>query len=232
VTITIITLFPEVFTEFLRSSIIGRGIEKKLLKVRLINPRDYARDKHKTCDDAPFGGGAGMVLKAEPLARALRKAGAGRKRVIYPSPGGKLLRQTILRELAALKEIIIVCGHYEGIDQRIIDTFVTDEISIGDYVVSAGETAAMVLVDAVTRLIDGVIKRESLEEESFQNGLLEYPHYTRPRKILGMEVPEVLLNGNHEEIRKWRLAQSIKKTQENRPDLLKNKLSRPEGRKK
>jgi len=231
VIITIITLFPEVFDEFLKSSIIGRGIEKKLLKVKLVRLRDYALDKHKTCDDTPFGGGAGMVLKAEPLARALRKAGAGRKRVIYPSPGGKLLRQPMLREFAALREIIIICGHYEGIDQRIIDTFVTDEISIGDYVVSAGETAAMVLVDAITRLINGVISKESLEEESFQDELLEYPHYTRPRKALGLEVPEVLLSGNHEEIRKWRLVQSIKKTQENRPDLLKNKLLRRKGEK-
>jgi tRNA (guanine37-N1)-methyltransferase len=222
VIITIITLFPEVFKEFLQSSIIGRGIEKKLLNVKLVQLRDYARDKHKTCDDTPFGGGAGMVLKAEPLARALKKAGAKRKRVIYPSPGGKLLRQHILRQLAVLKEIIIVCGHYEGIDQRIIDTFVTDEISIGDYVVSAGETAAMVFIDAITRLIDGVINKDSLEEESFQNGLLEYPHYTRPRKVLGLEVPQVLLSGNHEEIRKWRLEQRRKKTQENRPDLLKN----------
>jgi len=223
VTITIITLFPEVFAEFLQSSIIGRGIEKKLVKVKLIRLRDFARDKHKTCDDAPFGGGAGMVLKAEPLARAIRKAGGKKKRVIYPSPSGRLLNQNLVCRLAQEKEIVIVCGHYEGIDQRIIDTFVTDEISIGDYIVSAGETAAMVIVDAVNRMVSGVINRQSLEEESFQDGLLEYPHYTRPRKILGLEVPVVLLSGNHAEIEKWRLEQRIKKTRENRPELLKHK---------
>lgn len=217
---TVITLFPEVFKEFLGCSIIGRALEKELVWVNLVNLRDYAYDKHKTCDDSPYGGGAGMVLKAEPLALALNAVGVKGKRIIYPSAGGRLLNQERAAQLAAEIELVIVCGHYEGIDQRIIDTYITDEISIGDYIVSSGETAAMVMIDAITRLLKGVISEDSLEEESFQQGLLEYPQYTRPREILGLKVPEVLLNGNHKEIQKWRLEQSFKKTLKNRPDLI------------
>ncbi|MBN1799303.1 MAG: tRNA (guanosine(37)-N1)-methyltransferase TrmD [Spirochaetales bacterium] len=217
----VITLFPEVFEKFLRCSIIGRALERDLARVQLINLRDYAHDKHKTCDDYPYGGGAGMVLKAEPVALALKALGIKKKRIIYPSASGKLLTQDKVAELSNEKELIIVCGHYEGIDQRIIDTYITDEVSIGNYIVSAGETAAMVIIDAVTRLLKGAISEDSLEEESFQHGLLEYPQYTRPREILGLKVPDVLLSGNHKEIKKWRLEQSLKKTVKNRPDLVK-----------
>jgi tRNA (guanine37-N1)-methyltransferase len=222
----VITLFPDVFNEFLKCSIIGRAVEKKIVRVNLINLRDYAHDKHKTCDDYPFGGGAGMVLKAEPLANALNAIGGKKKRMVYPTASGKLLNQKKVKQFALEKELVIVCGHYEGIDQRIIDTYITDEVSIGDYVVSSGETAAMVMIDAITRLLKGVISEDSLKEESFQNGLLEYPQYTRPREILGLKVPEVLINGNHKEINEWRLEQSLKKTLKNRPDLIQSKMNK------
>jgi tRNA (guanine37-N1)-methyltransferase len=220
---TIISLFPEVFNEFLHCSIIGRAIEKKIVDIKLINLRDYALDKYRKCDDYPYGGGPGMILKAAPLAKAIEEMGVKNKRFIYPSPSGKLFNQEMAKDLAKEKEIVIVCGHYEGIDQRVIDKYITDEISIGDYVLSSGETAAMVIVDTVTRLKKGVISEESLQEESFMDGLLEYPQYTRPRKILGLSVPDVLLTGNHKEIKKWRFDQSLKKTIKNRPELIEKK---------
>ncbi|MBN2354350.1 MAG: tRNA (guanosine(37)-N1)-methyltransferase TrmD [Spirochaetales bacterium] len=218
--ITVVSLFPEVFGEFIGASIIGRAITERLVSVKLVDLRTYSRDKHRKCDDYPYGGGPGMVMKAEPVIHALEEIGVEGKRVVYPSASGTPYNQREALRLSREGEIVIVCGHYEGMDQRIIDRYVTDEIAVGDYVLSGGESAAMVIIDSVVRLLDGVINPSSLESESFSGGLLEYPQYTRPRTILGMTVPEVLLNGNHEEIRRWRLRKSVEKTRANRPDLL------------
>ncbi|MCP4160337.1 MAG: tRNA (guanosine(37)-N1)-methyltransferase TrmD, partial [Deltaproteobacteria bacterium] len=185
-----------------------------------IDIRNYAFDKHRTCDDTPYGGGAGMVMKAEPLANALDSVDAKNLRTIYMSPSGRKLNQSLSLELSKEENIVIICGRYEGIDQRIIDFYVDDEISIGDYVISSGEIASLVLVDSVYRLCDGVIARESLEEESFQNSLLEYPHYTRPEVFKGLEVPAILLSGHHAKIKDWRVKKQLEKTVKNRPDLL------------
>lgn len=219
---TILSLFPEILEGFFNSSIMSKAVEKKLVEYNFINIRDYALDKHKNCDDTPYGGGAGMVMKAEPLAKALDSVDAGNLRTIYMSPSGKKLDQKLSLELSGEKEIVIICGRYEGIDQRIIDLYVDDEISIGDYVISSGEVASLVLVDSVYRLCDGVIARESLEEESFQNSLLEYPHYTRPEVFQGHAVPDILLSGHHAKIENWRLRKQLEKTMANRPDLLKD----------
>jgi len=219
--ITVLTLFPEIVDAFFSSSIMGKAVERGLITYRSVNIRDFASDRHRTCDDAPYGGGAGMVLKPEPLGAALDSVGAGNVRTIYPSPSGKLLDQRYVKELSAERELVFICGRYEGIDQRIIDHYVDDEISVGNYVLSSGEVATLVIVDAVYRLLDGVITRESLEEESFQDGLLEYPHYTRPGSYLGMKVPEVLLSGNHARIQEWRHSKRVEKTRKFRSDLLK-----------
>lgn len=223
----ILTLFPEAFQGYRESSILGRAVGRKLVELRLINIRDFARDKHRTCDDYTYGGGAGMVLKPEPLATALRSIPAVRPksrgrgaRVIYLTPSGRLWTQVLAEQVALEQEIALLCGRYEGIDQRIIDTFVTDEISVGDYILAGGEVAAMVLVDTVARLVQGVIKANSLAEESFRRGLLEYPQYTRPAEFEGQGVPEVLLTGNHAQIERWRLRKSIEKTLQYRPALL------------
>jgi len=221
VIITVISLFPEVFTEFLGASIIGRAAKEGLVEFRIVQLRDYAEDRHRTCDDYPFGGGPGMVLKPEPLGRALDAVGAGDgKRVVCTTPAGRRFDQAYAAALSAEPEMIIICGHYEGIDQRIIDAYVTDEISIGDYVLSGGESAAMVLIDSIVRLKNGAINPASLDWESFERGLLEYPQYTRPREYRGRTVPEVLIGGNHEQIRRWRLKQSVEKTVRMRPDLV------------
>lgn len=198
----------------------GRSRERGIVEYLSVDIRDFAMDRHRTCDDAPYGGGAGMVLKADPLGNALMHAGADRVRTVYASPSGRLLTQSYASELAREEELVFICGRYEGIDQRIIDMYVDDEISIGDYVISSGEVATLVIVDAVYRLIDGVISAESLEEESFGHGLLEYPHYTRPEVYEGMRVPEVLLSGHHENIRKWRHERSLERTFRFRKDLL------------
>ena len=224
--ISVITIFPEIFAEFFRSSIIGKAVQSGKLVLGCVNPRDFAYDRHKKCDDTPFGGGAGMVMKPEPLSGAIEKVMSessqekGKNRIIYLSPGGKTFNQGLAQEYAALPELTLLCGHYEGIDQRIIDHYVTDEISVGDYILSSGVTAAMVVTDAVCRLVPGVISEGSHECESFTGGLLEYPQYTRPRMWMGHEVPEVLFSGHHEVIRKWRSERSIEKTAKNRPDLL------------
>lgn len=218
--ITILTLFPEVLKGFFETSIPAIAISKGLLEVDFVNYRDYALDKHHKCDDEPYGGGAGMVLKPEPLFRALNAIGAKEKRVVYPTPSGKVFTEDIAKELSLEKELIFIAGHYEGMDQRVIDEFVTDEFTIGDYVLSSGETAILVMVDAIYRLIDGVITKESLDEESFTNGLLEYPQYTRPAVFEGKEVPEVLLSGNHKQIYEWRLQKRLEKTLKNRVDLI------------
>lgn len=223
--ITILTLFPEVFEGFFSTSIPLLAKEKGLLDVNIINFRDYTTDKHHKCDDEPYGGGAGMVLKPEPLFKALKSIDATSKRVIYPTPSGKLFNQSIAKELSSEKELVFIAGHYEGLDQRVIDAFVTDELSIGDYVLSSGETAILVMVDAIYRLIDGVISPESLVEESFNDSLLEYPQYTRPQEYEGMRVPEVLLSGNHKQINDWRYKKRLEKTIKNRIDLMSKNIN-------
>ncbi len=217
--LTILTLFPEPVEAYFASSIMAKAVARGLVTYRCVNIRDFAVDVHRTCDDAPYGGGAGMVLKPGPLAAALDSVGGDRIRTIYPTPSGRPFRAPLVHELAAEKELILVCGRYEGIDQRIIDRYVDDEISIGDYVLSSGELAALVIIDAVYRRINGVITAESLDEESFEDGLLEYPHYTRPETFASVGVPEVLLSGHHEQIRAWRMEQRIAKTRQMRPDL-------------
>ncbi len=218
--ITILTLFPGLFDGFLTSSILARAIARELVTVKPVDIRDYAKDRHRVCDDAAYGGGPGMVMKAEPIAAALEANGGPGRRVVYLTPAGRLYNQALASELAREEELVLLCGRYEGVDQRVIDAFVTDEISIGDYVLSGGEVAAMVVVDSMARLIPGVITGDSLEEESFASGLLEYPHYTRPEVFRGASVPEVLLSGHHEKIRQWRLMKSIEKTMKLRPELL------------
>ena len=216
----VLTLFPEIPKAFFESSIMAKAVERELIGYNLVNIRDFAFDKHKTCDDLTYGGGAGMLLLPEPLGLALDSLEAQQKRVIYVSPSGTLFNQRYAEELSAEKELIFICGRYEGIDQRIIDEYVDDEISVRDYVMSSGEVAALVIIDAVYRLIEGVISGESLAEESFSDNLLEYPQYTRPRSFKGREVPDVLLSGHHLNIKKWRLKKRLEKTLKNRPDLI------------
>jgi tRNA (guanine37-N1)-methyltransferase len=220
VRVTILTLFPGLFQGFLESSILARAIARGIVAVRLVDIRDFAVDKHHVCDDAAYGGGPGMVMKPEPIAAALEASSAPGARVVYLTPAGRRFTQKVAEELAGEAELTLLCGRYEGIDQRVIDAFVTDELSVGDYVLSGGEVAAMALVDSTARLVPGVITGESLEEESFSGGLLEYPHYTRPEEFRGMKVPEVLLSGHHEKIRRWRLRKSVEKTMRHRPELL------------
>lgn len=217
---TILSLFPGILQGFFDDSIMSKAVARGLVEYELVNIRDYAYDRHRTCDDSPYGGGAGMVLKAEPLSRALDAAGAEGKRVVFPTPSGRPFTQKVAEELAAEDDLVFICGRYEGIDQRIIDLYVDDELSIGDYVISSGEISTLVMVDAVYRLLDGVITRESLEEESFTQPLLEYPHYTRPEDFRGLRVPEILLGGHHAKIDEWRLRKRVEKTLANRPDLL------------
>ena len=217
---TVLTLFPEITDAFFANSIMAKAIQRGIIEYQAINIRDFAHDKHKTCDDAPYGGGPGMLMLAEPLGLALKAASSSAGRVIYLSPSGKPFNQAMARELAEEKELILLCGRYEGIDQRIIDIYVDDEISVGDYVLSSGEVAALAIIDSTYRLVDKVICAESLQEESFSSGLLEYPQYTRPEVYDIMKVPEVLLSGHHELIRKWRLEKRVEKTLKVRPDLI------------
>ena len=215
----VLTLFPEMFSA-LDESIIGRGKEKGLIDINLINIRDFSKDKHKKVDDTPYGGGAGMVIKPDVVYNAYSSVKSNNAKVIYMSPQGKTLNQQIVQDLAKEENIILLCGHYEGIDQRVIDEIVDEEISIGDYVLTGGELPAMVLIDSVSRYVKGVLKEDSVEEESFTNGLLEYPQYTRPETFLGKSVPDVLISGHHENVRKWRKKQEIINTYLKRPDLL------------
>ena len=218
---TILTLFPEMF-DAVKQSIIGRAVDKDLIKINLVNIRDFSENKHKKVDDTPYGGGAGMVMMPDVVYRAyLSIEDRKNAKVIYLSPKGKTLNQKKVEKLSKEEHLILLCGHYEGIDQRVLDEIVDEEISIGDYVLTGGEIPAMVLVDSVSRYIDGVLKDESIKEESFSNGLLEYPQYTRPEVFIDKKVPEVLISGHHENIRKWREEQSLKITKQNRPDLLK-----------
>ena len=218
--IDILTLFPEMVSGFFTNSIMARAVKAGIVSYNIVDWRQYATDKHHKCDDSPFGGGAGMVIKPEPLFKALDRIDAMNKRVVYASPSGKRLTQDYARQLSREPELVFICGHYEGIDQRIIDRYVDDEICIGDYVISSGEVATLVIIDAVYRLIDGVITDSSLDEESFTGPLLEYPQYTRPETYCGMSVPDILLSGHHANIEKWRLQKRLEKTLSNRPDLL------------
>lgn len=218
--INILTLFPKMFDGFLNESIIARAIKAKLVEVKIIDIRDFCSDKHKQADDIPFGGGSGMVMKIEPIFAALKSVGG---KVVYTSPQGERLNQNLVKTLLQNEELTIIAGHYEGIDERIIETKVDMEISIGDFVLTGGELAAMVISDAIIRLIPDVIKKDSYENDSFFNGLLDYPHYTRPAEYEGLKVPEVLLSGHHKKIDEWRLKQSLKRTYLRRKDLLENK---------
>lgn len=233
--IDVLTLFPEMFVPVTTSSILKRANEKGLLEVHLTNIRDYAFDKHRVVDDYPFGGGAGMVMKAEPIVLAVedvlqraRGAGVVKSRVILMSPAGAVFKQARAQELSQFEHLVFICGHYEGIDFRVNQLVVDEEISIGDYVLTGGELPAMVVIDCVARLLPGVLgSDESSAEESFsEEGLLEYPHYTRPREFRGLSVPEVLLSGNHKEITKWRRGCSLKRTIERRPDLVRGPFSK------
>ncbi len=227
----VITIFPEMFSPISRS-ILGKAQEEGIIKVKIHNLRDFTRDPHRTVDDYPYGGGAGMVFKVEPLYRALKHLtkGSSSPKIISMSPQGKVFNQGIAQELAKEEHIIIICGHYEGIDERIYEFFPIEELSVGDYILTGGELPAMIVIDAVSRMIPQVLGNEaSLEWESFTRGLLDYPHYTRPREFRGKKVPEVLLSGNHQEIDRWRKTQSIIRTLLRRPELLKNaKLSEEE----
>ena len=218
----VLTLFPESF-EPIKQSILGRALEKNLISLNLINIRDFSKDKHKKVDDTPYGGGAGMVIKPDVVYDAYKSIEDKNAKVIYMSPQGNVLNQKKVESLSKEKHLILLCGHYEGIDQRVIDEIVDEEISIGDYVLTVGEIPAMVLIDSVSRYVEGVLTKESIKEESFSNNLLEYPQYTRPETFLDKKVPEVLLSGHHENIRKWREEQALKNTYQKRPDLLKNK---------
>lgn len=218
---SVLTLFPEMF-DSLKQSIIGRAEEKNLININIINMRDFSKDKHKKVDDTPYGGGAGMVIKPDIVYDSFKSVKDDKAKVIYLSPQGKKLNQEEVERLSKEEHLILLCGHYEGIDQRVIDEIVDEEISIGDYVLTGGELPAMVLIDAVSRYIDGVLDEESIKEESFSNNMLEYPQYTRPEIFLNQKVPEVLLSGHHQNIRKWRRKESLKNTYKKRPELLKN----------
>ena len=217
--IDILTLFPEAFSA-LETSILGRAKESWLLEIKLINIRDFSTDKHKKCDDYPFGGGAGMLMTVQPLFDAINSVYTKDSKIIFPSPIGKTFNIKKAQELSSFEHLIFVCGHYEGVDERLFQLFDIEQISIGDYILTGGELPSMVIIDSVARFVEGVISKESLENESFSNGLLEYPQYTRPQEFKGLCVPEVLVSGNHQEVEKWRKEQSLKRTKEIRSDLL------------
>lgn len=220
----IMTLFPEMVLDGLNTSIIGRAAGKGVISIEAVNIRDYTKEKHGHVDDAPYGGGAGMVMQAAPVCdcyEALCQKIGGRPRVLYMTPQGKVFNQKIAEELAKEENLVFLCGHYEGIDERALELIVTDNLSIGDYVLTGGELPAMVMIDCISRLVPGVLNNDlSAEEESFHDNLLEYPQYTRPENFRGMAVPDVLLSGHHKNIYEWRRRQSIKRTLERRPDLL------------
>ena len=219
--IDILTLFPEMFVP-LSTSIIGRAVDSGKLEINVVDIRDYTLDKHRKCDDAPFGGGAGMVMMPQPIADAIEAVDPDHlARRIYLSPKGRVFKQKVVLEYAKLDRLLLLCGHYEGIDQRVLDLYIDEELSIGDFVLTGGEIPAMAVVDAVARYVDGVINVESLEQESFASNMLEYPHYTRPQEFKGLKVPEVLTSGNHALIAKWRAEKAKEITLKNRPDLIK-----------
>lgn len=220
-TINVLTLFPEMF-DALHCSVIGRAAESGIVKLNAVNIRDYSSDKHFKCDDYPYGGGAGMVMTPQPIFDAVSAVDPGHKcKRIYMSPKGKTLTVAKARELAACSDLLLLCGHYEGVDQRVLDLCIDEELSIGDYVLTGGELAAMVVIDSLLRFVPGVLGSEqSAEDESFSYNLLEYPQYTRPRVFMGLEVPEILISGHHENVDKWRKEQAERITRELRPDLL------------
>lgn len=219
--ISFVTLFPEMF-EPLKASLIGKAQEKNALKIEIINIRDYSLDKHKKCDDYPFGGGAGMLMTPQPIYDAITSIrGYKKAHKIYMSPKGKTLNQAKVKELSKFDHLIILCGHYEGIDERIIDLLIDEEISIGDFVLTGGEIPAMALADSVARFIPGVLgSLDSTVDESFSDNLLEYPQYTRPQEFKGLSVPEVLVSGDHAKVNEWRKKEALKVTKARRPDLL------------
>ena len=217
----IVTLFPDCFTSVLNSGLLSKALTKQIAQVNLVNPRDFTTDKHRKVDDEPYGGGVGMLMKPEPIFAAVESLPTlPRREVIFMSPQGQRMNQPLFRELAtSYDQLVIICGHYEGVDERVLD-LVTREVSLGDFILTGGEIPAMALVNGVTRLLPGTVgKAESLKLESFEEGLLDYPQYTRPAEFRGMRVPNVLLSGNHAQIAKWRLEQQIKRTKLRRPDM-------------
>ncbi|HAP43359.1 MAG: tRNA (guanosine(37)-N1)-methyltransferase TrmD [Spirochaetes bacterium GWD1_61_31] len=221
--LSVLSLFPGIMRGFFESSIMARAVQRGLVSYDLVDIRDFANNKHNKVDDELFGGGPGMLMMPGALSLALEASGAPGPRVVYVTPGGRLFNQAYARDLAKEENLVLLCGRYEGIDQRIIDKYVTDEVSIGDYVLSSGEVAALAIVDAIYRLIPGVITGESLDEESFEGGLLEYPQYTRPAVYDTLRVPEVLVSGHHANIEAWRYRKRLEKTLLYRPDLLSGK---------
>lgn len=219
--INILTLFPEMFAPVTEQSLLGKAVEKGILEFNIVNIRDYSQDKHNKADDYPFGGGVGMVMLADPIFRAMDSMKISENsKMLYMSPRGKMLDMAMIEQLSQDEEITILCGHYEGVDQRVLDNFGYEEVSIGDYVLTGGELPAMVLIDAVARFLPGVLgSEESAREDSIYTGLLEYDQYTKPREYEGLQVPEVLFNGNHKLIHLWQYENSLRKTKETRPDL-------------
>lgn len=217
--IDILTLFPEAFAP-LKTSILGRAEESGILEINVVDIRQFSKDKHKKCDDYPFGGGAGMLMTVQPLFDAIKSVYTENSKIIFPSPTGKTLNTKKAEELSRFEHLIFVCGHYEGVDERIFQLFDIEQISIGDYILTGGELPTMVIIDCLARFVDGVISKESLQNESFSNGLLEYPQFTRPQEFMGLKVPDVLISGNHQEVEKWRKEQSLKRTKALRSDLL------------
>ena len=243
---TVLSLFPEITDAYFASSIMAKAVERGLVEYQAVQIRDFATDRHRSCDDAPYGGGPGMLMLCEPVGRAFESVGVARREVIdgvvagegpsgerqngerqsrerlvvYLSPSGELFDQKMAKDFAGEKELVLLCGRYEGVDQRVLDLYVDREVSVGDYVLSSGEVAALTVIDAVYRLIDGVITGESLDEESFSGGLLEYPQWTRPPEYGKLAVPEILLSGHHEQISKWRRGKQVEKTMKVRPELL------------
>ena len=230
--IAIVSLFPEMFAAVGDYGVTGRAVSEGLVRLSHTNPRDYTTDRHRTVDDRPYGGGPGMLMKIDPLRQAIaaaREKAGGSPRVIYLSPQGRRFDHAAAAELAQQESLVLVAGRYEGVDERLIETAIDEELSIGDYVLSGGELAAMVVVDAVTRQLPGVLGHAlSAQEDSFADGLLDCPHYTRPEAFEGRQVPEVLLSGDHEKIRRWRLKQALGRTLERRPDLLEGRAMTPE----
>lgn len=221
-TFTVITIFPQMFASTLGHSILKRAQEKNLLKVNLVDLRDYTTDKHKTTDDSPYGGGQGMVMKPEPLVAAIEEARARnpRARVVLLAPQGRVFKQSVAQRMAGEDEIVLLCGRYEGVDER-VKAFIDEEISVGDYTLSGGEPAANIVIDAVTRLVPGVLgNADSAADESFSDGLLEYPQYTRPEEFRGLKVPDVLLSGDHQRVKQWRREKSLELTRQRRPDMM------------
>ena len=216
--IDILTLFPESFS-YLGESILKRAQESGIIKINIIDIRQFSSDKHKKCDDYPFGGGAGMLMTVQPIYDAIQSVLSENAKIIFASPSGEKLSPTLAQDLSKEEHLIFICGHYEGVDQRVIDLLKPKEISIGDYVLTGGELPTMVIIDCLSRFIDGVISRDSLNEESFSSNNLEYPQYTRPQVFMGLQVPEVLVSGNHQEVEKWRREKSRQITNERRPDL-------------